>query len=75
MSTNQEKTTVMPYRTLFGGSGIRHSKLGLQITHDIYVNGYFMLLYRLTPDHGESERHTSNPDSRNIRIELKFKKA
>ena len=41
----------------------------------MYVNGYFLLLFDLTPDHGASEGHTSNPDSGNISIEAKFKKA
>ena len=32
---------------------------GLQITHDMYINGYFMLLFDLTPDLAASEGHTS----------------
>ena len=74
LKTDNEKTSVMACRTLFEGSGIRHSNAGLQITHAMYVNGYFMLLFDLTPDHSSSERHTSHPDSGIIRIELKFKK-
>ena len=66
MDNSHEKTSVMAYRTLFEGSGIRHSNSGLQITH-IYVTGYFMLLYDLTSDHGASEGYTSHPDSCNIR--------
>ena len=46
---DHEKTSVMGYRTLFEGSGIHHSNSGLQITH-MYINGYFMLLFDLTPD-------------------------
>ena len=61
-----EKTSVIGYRTLFEGSGIHHSKSGLQITHDMYINGYFMLLFDLTPYRGASEG--------NIRVELKFSK-
>jgi len=69
-----EKTSVMGYRTLFETSGIHHSNSGLQITHDIYINGYFMLLFDFTPDRRASEGHTSHLDSGNIRVELKFSK-
>jgi len=64
----------MGYRTLFEGSGIHHSNSGLQITHDMYINDYFMLLFDLTPDRGASEAHTSFPKNGNIRIELLFSK-
>ena len=50
LGIDHDKTSVMGYRTLFEGSGIHHSNSGLQITHDIYINGYFMLLFDLTPD-------------------------
>jgi hypothetical protein len=73
--TGREKTTVMGYRTLFEASGIRHSRMGLQITHDIYIAGYIMLLFDLTPDHVAAEGHTSHPDSGHIKIEAQFKKA
>jgi hypothetical protein len=72
---DHEKTSVMGYRTLFEGSGIHHSDKGLQITHDMYINGYFMLLFDLTPDRSASEGHTSYPDNGNIRVELKFSRA
>ena len=75
MDNSQETTSVMAYRTLFEGSGLLHSNSGLQITHDMYVTGYFMLIYHLKPYHSASEEHTSHPDSSNIGIELKFKKA
>ena len=75
MENSQEKTFVMAYRNLFEGSGIRHSNSGLQVTHDMYVTGYFMPLCDLKPDHGASEGHTSHPDSGNITIEFNFKKA
>ena len=65
----------MAYKTLFEGTGIRHSNAGLQISHAKYVSGYFMLLFDLTPDHVASEGHTSHPDSSNIRIEMKFREA
>jgi len=71
---DHEKTSVMGYRTLFEGSGIHHSNSGLQITHDMYIKGFFMLLFDLTPERGASEGHTSHPDNGNIRVELKFAK-
>jgi len=74
LGMDHEKTSVMGYRTLFEGSGIHHSNLGLQITHDMYISGYFMLLFDLTPDRAASEGHTSHPDNGNIRVELKFSK-
>jgi len=73
-NVGHEKTSVMGYRTLFEASGIHHSNSGLQITHDMYTNGYFMLLFYLTPDRSAPEGHTSHPDSGNIRVELKFSK-
>lgn len=75
LDMGHEKTSVMGYRTLFTGSGIHHSNSGLLITHDMYVNGYFMLLFDLTPDEAASETHSSLPENGTIRIELKFEKA
>ena len=69
---DHEKTSAMGYRTLFEGSGIHHSNTGLQITHDMYINGFFMLLFDLTPDHAASEAHTSLPENGNIGIELQL---
>ena len=74
LGMDHEKTSVMGYRTLFEGSGIHHSNAGHQITHDMFVNGYFMLLFDLTPDQGASEAHTSHPEQGNIRVEMKFAK-
>ena len=37
------------HRTLFEASGIHHLNAGLQKTHDMYINVYFMLLFDLTP--------------------------
>jgi len=71
---DHENTSVMGYRTLFEGSGIHHSNAGHQITHDMFVNGNFMLLFYLTPDRGASEAHTSHPEQGNIRVEMKFAK-
>jgi hypothetical protein len=69
-----QKTSVKGYRTLFEASGIHHLNAGLQITHDMYIVSYFTLLFDLTPDRSASEGHASQPDSGNIRIELKFAK-
>ena len=75
LDMGHEKTSVMGYRTLFTGSGIHHSNTGLLISHDMYIAGYFMLLFDLTPDLSASEPHTSLPENGAIRIELKFKEA
>ena len=61
LDTAREKGSVMVYRTLFDGSGIRHSNSGLQLSHDSFVNGYFKLLFDLTPDQGASEDHSPIP--------------
>jgi len=74
LGMDHEKTSVMGYRTLFEGLGIHHSNGGHQITHDMFVNGYCMLLFDLTPDQGASEAHTSHPEQSNIRLEMKFAK-
>ena len=71
---SREKTAVMGYRTLFEGSGIHHSITGLQIKPTKYINGYFMLVFDLTPDLAASEGHISDPAHGNIRIEMKFGK-
>jgi hypothetical protein len=70
---SHEKITTLAYKTLFEGFGIHHSNAGLQISHGMYINGYFILLYDLTPDLAASELHTSPADNGNIRIELTFK--
>jgi len=76
LGMDDEKTTVMGYRTLFGASCIHHSNTGLRITHDMYtsINRYFMLLFALTSARGASDGHSSHPENGNIRIELKFNK-
>jgi hypothetical protein len=42
LDMGHEKTSVMAYSTLFEGSGIHYSNSGLQITHDLYISGYFV---------------------------------
>ena len=64
----------MVYMTLFGWSGIHHSNSGLQITHHMYINGYFMLLYDLKRNRVASVGYTTHPVNGNILIELKFNK-
>jgi len=71
---NHEKTSVMGYRILFEGTGLHHSNSGLQITHDMYINSYFVLLFYLTPDRVASEAHTSLNENGNIGIVLQFSK-
>jgi hypothetical protein len=72
LGMDHEKTSVMGYRTLFEATGIHHSNSGLQITHEMYINGFFMLFFDLTPDRSASESHTSHPENGNIRIEGKY---
>jgi len=71
---SREKTSAKGYATLFEGTGIHHSNSGLQITH-MYINGFFQIVYDLTPDLAASEGHMSPPTSGGIRIDLKFAKA
>ena len=61
-----EKTSVKEYATLFEGIGIHHSVSGLQITHDMYINGFFMIVYDHTPDLAASEGHASPPTNGDI---------
>jgi hypothetical protein len=72
---DHENTSAVGYRTLFQVSGLHHSNASLQITHDMYIAGYFMLLFDLTPDLSSSEGHRSHMDSGNIMLELKFRKS
>jgi len=60
------KTSVMGYSTLFEAPGIHHSNTGLQITHDVYIKAYFMLIFDLTHGSGASEGHTSHDENDNI---------
>jgi hypothetical protein len=69
---DHEKTSVMGYRKVFEASGIHHSNSGLLITHEMYINGFFMLLFDLTPGRSASENHKSHHENGNIRIETKF---
>jgi len=75
LGMDHEKASVLAYRTFFEGSGIHHSSASHQITHDMYIAGYFMLLFDLTPDQGASEGHTSHMGSGIIRVKLKFNKS
>jgi len=75
LNMDHEKTSVKEYATLFEGIGIHHSNSGLQITHDMYINGFFMIVYDLALDLAASEGHASPPTNGDIRIDLKFAKA
>jgi hypothetical protein len=70
---SHEKGSTLAYQSLFSGSGIHHTNNGIQITHDMYITGHFLLLFDLTPDGAASEGHVSLPSSGNVRIELRFK--
>jgi hypothetical protein len=62
----------MACRTPFTGSGIHHSNVSHQISHDMYINGFFVLLFDLTRYHTASEGHVSKPDNGHLRLEFKF---
>jgi len=62
LGMDHEMFSVMVYRTLFEGLGIHHSNSGLQMTHDMYINGYFMVFFDLTPAQGASDSLTSHPE-------------
>ena len=75
LKIDHAKTSVMGYKTLFEVYGIHHSNSGLRITHDLFIKGYFMLVFDLTPDRAASEGHYSNPENVHIRTDTKFDKA
>ena len=75
LDMSREKTSVKGYATLFEGTEIHPSNSGLQITHNMYINGFFVIVYDLTPDLTAPEGHMSPPTSGDIRIDLKFAKA
>jgi hypothetical protein len=74
IDTSSEKTSVMAYNTLFDATGIHHSDTGLQVTHDRFLNGHFMLLFDLTPDRCASAGHKSHPNYGVVRIVMRFAK-
>jgi len=73
--TGHEKTSVMAYKTLFNGTTIHHSISALQVNHEMFINGYFVLHLDLTHALAESEGHASPPESGTIRIQVTFKEA
>ena len=75
LNMSHEKASVRGYATLFEVTGIHHSNSGLQISHDMCINVFFMIFYDLTPDLAASEGHASPPTSVDIGIDLKFAKA
>jgi len=62
LGMDHEKTSVMGYTTLFEASSVLHLNTGQLKAHDMYINGYFMLLFNLTFDRGASQGH--NPTLR-----------
>jgi hypothetical protein len=50
MDTSSQKRSVVASNTLFDATGIHYSDTGLQIRPDMFLNGYFMLLFYLSPD-------------------------
>ena len=74
LDMSHEKTSVFAYNTLLEGSLIRHSNAGLQLTHRMFIAGYFMLLFDLTPDRGFPEGHNSLLDQGSMIMELRFDK-
>jgi hypothetical protein len=70
MDTSSQKTSVMAYNTLFDATGIHHSDTGLQIRPDMLLNGYFMLLFHLSPDRSAFSSHKSLPDNGVVRNEM-----
>ena len=63
------------YGTLFEGSGIYHSNSELHINPAMYIKGFFMLVFDLTPDLAASEGHASDSAHGHIRFDMKFRKA
>jgi len=57
LGMEHEKISVKGYRAILEGSGLHHSNSGLNITHDMYVAGIFMLVFDLTPELAASEGH------------------
>jgi hypothetical protein len=69
---SREKTSMLATRCLTLQAFIILT--GLQITHDMYLNGYFMLLFDLTTDRSASAGHKSHLDNGVVRIELRYSK-
>jgi hypothetical protein len=70
-----EKTSVVAYKTVFEVPGIHHSKSGLQVTHNMFINVYFLLLFDLTHDLAVSEGKLSTAESVTICIEITLREA
>jgi hypothetical protein len=63
------------YETLFSSTGIHHDDRGHMIIMDMFVKGFYVLGFDLTPDKEADEGHVSLPRQGNLRIEARFKKA
>jgi len=75
MNMGQEKTSVLAYNTLFEGAVLRYFNAGLQLKHDLFIAGYFMLLFDITPERPATKCHVSLLDQGNIRLKLLFDKS
>jgi hypothetical protein len=75
LDMTNEKTSVLAYYTLFTACGIHHADTGLQISRTMYLTGFFMYLFDLTPDLAGSGGHTSLLPQGSIQIDLRFAEA
>ena len=74
LDMGHKKTSFLAYNTPFEGSGILHTKAGMQVTRRVFIAVNLILLFDVTPDRAASECHISLPDQGNIRVELQFYK-
>jgi len=70
LDMSNEKTSVTGDRNLLERSGIHHSYSGLQITPAMYIKGFFMLAFDLTPDLTASQGHASDSAHGHSRLDL-----
>jgi hypothetical protein len=62
-----------PYETPFSGTRIQHDVRSRMINLAIFLEGFFMLGFDLTPDMSADEPHNSFLCQGNVRIEARFK--
>ena len=66
--------TTRAYETFFSSTGIHHNDRAHKITLEMFTNGYYILVFDLTPDRDADEEHISFPRQGNVRIEARFTK-
>jgi hypothetical protein len=71
---NNDKMSVLGYDTLFTCTGIHLGNTGLKVSHIMYLKGFIMLDYYLTPDLAVW-RGNVTPTSGSIQIGLRFAEA